>query len=241
MAGWGEPSTSQLPPSGPLGSCLLSRGEGQRGWSEKGFFPRLGVRGPLPGLGPLVAGHCYFCTPPGPWIQLLPRRVPGAAIQLGWCGGKRAWPSFLNVLPWFPLFLSFHVPQPGLIKMASPSRVGEIWMGQEGEVVRDNLFSTSLISLGLATFPRWLPPNPLITPELPGFSYSRTTYKLKIPLCAGWRSRGGFGGQIYICMSRGKIWIIGPLIGIATAGSLLASVELLGIEVPDAYWNWELN
>lgn len=36
-------------------------------------------------------------------------------------------------------------------------------------------------------------------------------------------------------MSRGKIWIIGPLIGIATAGSLLASVELLGIEVPDAY------
>lgn len=70
MAGRGEPSTSQLPPSGPLDSCPLPRGEGQRGWLEKGSFTR---RGPLPGLGPfdpldpldpLVAGHCYFCTYP---------------------------------------------------------------------------------------------------------------------------------------------------------------------------------
>lgn len=158
MAGWGEPSTSQLPPSGPLGSCLLSRGEGQRGWSEKGFFPRLGVRGPLPGLGPLVAGHCYFCTPSRP-LNSAPSSSSSRCCHPTWVmWGKRAWPSFPNVLPWFSLFLSSHVLQPGLIKMASPSRVGEIWMGQKGEVVRGNLFSTSLDFSGSCNFPKMTSP-----------------------------------------------------------------------------------
>lgn len=177
MAGWGEPSTSQLPPSGPWGSCLLPRGEGLRGWPEKGFFPRLGVRSRLPGLGPLdpfVAGHCYFCTSPGPWIQLFPRRVPGAAIQLGWCWGKglgfpfqTPFPDFLSSPPFRFLSqdsLKWPLP-PGWVKFGWDRK--ERWSGITS-------FWLPLISLGLVTFPRWLPPNPLITQELPGFSYSST-------------------------------------------------------------------
>ena len=110
MAGWGEPGTSQLPPSGPVGSNFSPRCEGLRRWPQKGQFSVLGLGGPAPGTRttrpprgrPLLLLYLSQALNPAP--PFLSSRCHPPRVLLG----ERARPSFPKALPWFPLSLPLH-------------------------------------------------------------------------------------------------------------------------------------
>lgn len=132
MAGWGEPGTSQLPPSGPLGSSFSPRGEGLRRWPQKEQFSLLGPGGPAPGTRTTRPSRgratTTFVPLSGAWIQHLPFWAPDASTQLGCCWGKGPGLPFQRPFPDF-LFPFLYILQPSLIKMASPSRASETRVG----------------------------------------------------------------------------------------------------------------
>lgn len=154
MAGWGEPGTSQLPPSGPLGSSLWLEGEGRRGWPGKTAFPLLGVRS--------LAPTARITRPPSPdeatasfgrlsghESQLLALRAPGAATRLGCCWGKVLGVPFRTPYPGFLSSSRLTFLSQASLKWPPPLglpsyRVGEVLMGCRRELARRDLLGSPL-------------------------------------------------------------------------------------------------
>lgn len=238
MAGWGEPGTSQLPPSGSLGSSPRLRGKGLRGWPGKGSFSCFGVRGPAPGVRtpwaprgrPLLLLNLPLALESSTSVfelQLLPP-------YLGAVGEKSS--AFLSERR--SLISLLHVSQLGLIKMASPSRSSEPgrWSldgtgrrrGGQGQPRSAFPWYLWVFHLFRDDFPQvlQLPRRFLVLAvEVP-------TYEMKMPTCGGW-GRGDFGRRICICIYM-RNRVMGPLMWTVNYGVLFGlSLELSGIEEPN--------